>query len=84
MISAGFHQAEATAGATATKNGNFNYERGTIASLGMTARTPTAADPDTSCGQYRRAPNRHQGRYREAIRRAQESRGARTSTAAIR
>ena len=43
VISAGFHQAQATAGADATKNGNFNYERSTIASLGMTARTPDGA-----------------------------------------
>jgi predicted Zn-dependent protease len=39
IISAGFHQAEAAAGAMASKNGNFLFERTSVASLGMTART---------------------------------------------
>ncbi len=39
VISAGFHEAEATAGAQATKNGNFNFEKNTDASLSMTVRT---------------------------------------------
>ena len=79
VISAGFHQAEATAGATATKNGNFNYERGTIASLGMTARTPDGGGSGYFLRSHidvRRIDTRQV--YREAIRRAQESRGART------
>ena len=59
VISAGFHQAEATAGATATKNGNFNYERGTIASLGMTARPRRRRIRILPAQPYRRAPNRH-------------------------
>jgi len=40
VIGAGFHQSRGGAGASATKNGNFLYERGSLASLGMTARTP--------------------------------------------
>ena len=39
VISAGFHEAQATAGAQATKNGNFNFEKDTEASLSMTVRT---------------------------------------------
>ena len=36
---AGFHQARGSAGASATKNGNFSYSRSSLVSLGMTART---------------------------------------------
>lgn len=39
VIGAGFHQARGSAGATATKNGNFLYERSSLVSLGMTSRT---------------------------------------------
>ena len=42
-LGAGFHQARGGAGASATKNGNFNFARSSLASLGMTART-TAGD----------------------------------------
>lgn len=40
VIGAGFHQARGQVGASATKNGNFIYDRGSLVSLGMTARTP--------------------------------------------
>ena len=40
VIAAGFHQARGSAGATATKNGNFAYERTSNVSLSMTSRTP--------------------------------------------
>lgn len=40
VVGAGFHQARGAAGASATKNGNFSYERSSLVSLGMTARTP--------------------------------------------
>lgn len=39
VVGAGFHQARGTAGASATKNGNFVYERSSLVSLAMTART---------------------------------------------
>jgi predicted Zn-dependent protease len=39
VVGAGFHQARGTAGASATKNGNFIYERSSLVSLAMTART---------------------------------------------
>jgi predicted Zn-dependent protease len=79
VISAGFHQAQAAAGAEATKNGNFNYERSTIASLGMTARTPDGAGSGYFLRSHidiRRVDTRLV--YKEAIRRALDSRGART------
>lgn len=40
VIGAGFHQARGIAGATATKNGNFIFERSSLVSLSTTARTP--------------------------------------------
>jgi predicted Zn-dependent protease len=79
VISAGFHQAQAVASANATKNGNFGFERSTLASLGMTARTPDGAGSGyflRSHVDIRRVDTRQV--YREAIRRALESRGART------
>ena len=39
VIGAGFHQARGTAGASATKNGNFIYEQTSLVSLSTTART---------------------------------------------
>ncbi len=39
VIGAGFHQARGSVNATATKNGNFNYERSSLVSLSTTART---------------------------------------------
>ena len=39
VIGAGFHQARGSAGAQATKNGNFVYEQGSLVSLSTTART---------------------------------------------
>src|SRR5829696_4619119 len=40
VIGAGFHQARGSSGGSATKNGNFIYERSSLVSLSMTARTP--------------------------------------------
>ena len=40
VIGAGFHSTRAEATASATKNGNFEYERTTNVSLSVTARTP--------------------------------------------
>jgi len=50
VIGAGFHQARGGAGASATKNGNFIYDRSSLVSLGMTARTPDG----TSSGYFLR------------------------------
>ena len=78
VVGAGFHQARGAAGATATKNGNFAYERVSNVSLSMTTRTP-AGD---SSGYFLRShfdvarldPLRI---ARESIRRALEGRNAR-------
>jgi len=43
VISAGFHQTNATTQGFATKNGNFGFERRTNASLSVTARTADGA-----------------------------------------
>jgi len=40
VIGAGFHSATAQAGGSATKNGNFDFERSTGVGLSVTARTP--------------------------------------------
>jgi predicted Zn-dependent protease len=40
VIGAGFHHASAAATGFATRNGNYLYERSTLASLSVTARTP--------------------------------------------
>jgi predicted Zn-dependent protease len=40
VIGAGLFRSGARAGGSATRNGNFDFERSTIASLSMTARTP--------------------------------------------
>jgi predicted Zn-dependent protease len=40
VIGAGFHQARGAVNGSATKNGNFNYERSSLVSLSTTARTP--------------------------------------------
>ena len=50
VVGAGFHQARGTAGASATKNGNFIYERGSLVSLATTARTSDG----TSSGYFLR------------------------------
>lgn len=50
VVGAGFHQARGTAGASATKNGNFIYDRSSLVSLSTTARTPDG----TSSGYFLR------------------------------
>src|SRR5262245_26125701 len=79
VIGAGFYRSIATAGGSATKNGNFNYERSSSVSFGMTARTPDGG----SSGYFLRNhfdvdqfdPKRIS---RESIRKALESREPRT------
>ena len=43
VIGAGFHHANGTASGYATKNGNFHYQRASLVSLSVTARTPDGA-----------------------------------------
>jgi predicted Zn-dependent protease len=78
VIGAGFHQARGNAGASATKNGNFIYDRSSLVSLGMTARTPDG----TSSGYFLRnhfdATKLDTARVaNEAIRKALDSRNPR-------
>jgi predicted Zn-dependent protease len=78
VIGAGFHSARAQSGATATKNGNFDFERTTNVSLSTTARMPDGS----SSGYFLRS---HYDIARldtrriaaEAIRKAVSGRGAR-------
>ncbi|HMQ04019.1 MAG TPA: TldD/PmbA family protein [Pyrinomonadaceae bacterium] len=53
VIGAGFHSATAQAGGSATKNGNFDYERTTGVGLSVTARTPDGM----SSGYFQRSHN---------------------------
>lgn len=79
VISAGFHQSQASAGATATKNGNFDYERRSLVSLAMTSRTPDGAGSGYFMRSHFDVARLDTARIsREAIRRAIESREART------
>ncbi len=78
VISAGFHQTRAIVQAFATKNKNFGFERRTIGSLSMTARTEDGA----SSGYFARSHfdiNRLDTERiaNEAIRKAIEGRSAR-------
>ena len=50
VVGAGFHQARGLAGGSATKNGNFIYERSSLVSLSTTARTADG----TSSGYFLR------------------------------
>ena len=78
VVGAGFHQARGIASASATKNGNFIYDRSSLVSLSTTARTPDGSSSgyflrnhfDVGRLDARRVAN-------EAIRKALESRNAR-------
>lgn len=79
VISAGFHQTNATTQGFATKNGNFGFERRTNASLSVTARMPDGA----SSGYFARSHfdiNRlNTARIaNESIRKALDGRNAKT------
>ncbi|HVF29447.1 MAG TPA: TldD/PmbA family protein [Pyrinomonadaceae bacterium] len=79
VIGAGFHSARVQAGASATKNGNFDFERSTNVSLSVTTRTPDG----TSSGYFLRS-HYDIGKLdtkrvaRESIRKAMEGGKART------
>ena len=81
VVGAGFHQSRGQAGAFATKNGNFGYERSSLASLSMTVRTRDGS----SSGYFNRshfdAARLDTARVAsEAIRRAVEGQNAREVT----
>jgi predicted Zn-dependent protease len=78
VIGAGFHSASAQAGGSATKNGNFEYERTTGVGLSVTSRTPDG----TSSGYFLRSHNDitkldTMRIARESIRKALDGRNAR-------
>lgn len=78
VIGAGFHNANSQAGGSATKNGNFEYERSTGVGLSVTARTPDG----TSSGYFLRSHNDiakldTMRIARESIRKALDGRNAR-------
>ncbi len=79
VIAAGFHSARAQAEGSATKNGNFEFDRSTNVSLSMTARKPDG----TSSGYFLRShydiARLDTARIaREAIRKALDGGNART------
>ena len=79
VIGAGFHSANAQAGGSATKNGNFDFERTTGVGISVTARTPDGQ----SSGYFLRS-HHDIGKLdtmrvaRESIRKALEGRNAKT------
>ena len=78
VIGAGFHSASVQSGGSATKNGNFEFERSTGVGLSVTARTPDG----TSSGYFLRSHHDISKLdtmriARESIRKAIEGKGAR-------
>jgi predicted Zn-dependent protease len=79
VIGAGFHQASGTAGGFATKNGNFHFDRESQASLSVTARTPDGGSSGYFLRNHVDIAKLDTARIgREAIRKALDSRNART------
>ncbi len=79
VIGAGFHQARGSAGASATKNGNFNYARSSLVSLSTTARTPDGSSSGYFLRNHFDVAKLDSKRVaREAIRKALESRQPQT------
>lgn len=79
VIGAGFHQARAQSSASATKNGNFNFERSTLVSLSVTARTPDGQSSGYFLRSHFDISKLDTARIaREAVRKAKEGQGAQT------
>jgi predicted Zn-dependent protease len=77
VIAAGLHNASGSAGASLTKNGNFQFERSSLVSLGMTARTPEADASGFFLRNHHDVARLDTARVaREAIGKAQRARGA--------
>jgi predicted Zn-dependent protease len=75
VVGAGFHQARGSAGASATKNGNFTYERSSLVSLSTTARTPDGSSSGYFLRNHFDVAKLNTARIAgEAIRKALESR----------
>lgn len=79
VIGAGFHQARGVANASATKNGNFNYERSSLVSLSTTARTADGGSSGYFLRNHFDVTKLDAKRVaREAIRKALEARRPKT------
>jgi predicted Zn-dependent protease len=79
VVSAGYHQARATASAFATKNGNFAFERNAVVGLSVTARTPDGASSGFFSRNHFDVAKLDTNRIaNEAIRKALDGRNART------
>lgn len=79
VIGAGFHQARAQSSASATKNGNFSFERSTLVSLSVTARMPDGQSSGYFLRSHFDISKLDTGRIaREAIRKAREGQNAQT------
>lgn len=81
---AGFHQARGSAGAAATKNGNFRYERRSLVSLSCTARTPDGTGSGYFLRNHFDVSKLDTARIsRESVGKALRSRGPRTIDAGV-
>jgi predicted Zn-dependent protease len=84
VIGAGFFQAIGEATAIATSNGNFSYERSSLISLAMTARTPDGGSSGYFLRNHFNVNQFDSQRVaREAIRKAIESQEARPLPAGV-
>jgi len=78
LIGAGFHQARGLTSASATKNGNFSYERSSLVSLSTTARTPDGTSSGYSLRNHFDVAKLDTARVvNQAIRKALEARNPR-------
>lgn len=78
VIGAGFHSANSQAGGSATKNGNFEYERTTGVGLSVTARTPDGSSSGYFLRSHHDIAKLDTMRIaRESIRKAVEGKNAR-------
>src|SRR5262245_24721749 len=79
VIGAGFHHANGTATSFATQNGNFHYQRSSLVSLSVTARTPDGGSSGYFLRNHFDVAKLDTARIgREAIRKALQSRNPRT------
>jgi predicted Zn-dependent protease len=78
VVGAGFHQARGSASASATRNGNFIFDRSSLISLSTTARTPDGGSSGYFLRNHFDVAKLDAKRVaHEAIRKALESRSAR-------
>ncbi len=79
VIGAGFHHANGTSSSFATKHGNFHYQRSSLVSLSVTARTPDGGSSGFFLRNHFDVAKLDTARIgREAIQKALDSRNPRT------